>query len=356
MSDDAPALELIGVEKSFGGEPVCAGISLRVEKGEFFTFLGPSGCGKTTLLRLIAGFISPDAGEIRLDGQDAARIPVEKRGVGMVFQNYALFPHMTVFQNIEYGLAIQKKTPTQIRTSVARLMDMIGLAGFGERRVDELSGGEQQRVALARSLAVEPRLLLLDEPLSNLDARLRDKMREELKSLQKQLGVTTILVTHDQTEALTLSDRLAVFHKGGVAQTGSPRDVYDHPANAFVAGFVGETNLFRAEIADGAARLPGGLILRLGDAAARGEYVSIRPQSVELSAAPKDGPDWRAAEFIEARVQGVFVSYAVRIEGTVFQAAALNEPGGRIDASPGASPGATVFARLSPDAIRVLPR
>jgi len=361
------ALELVGVEKSFarapGGScagssagsaasaPACAGVSLRVERGEFFTFLGPSGCGKTTLLRMVAGFLAPDKGVIRLDGQDAADIPAEKRGVGMVFQNYALFPHMTVRQNIEYGLVIRKRTKREIRETADRYLEMTGLAGLGDRKTAELSGGEQQRAALARALAVEPRILLLDEPLSNLDARLRDRMRGELKALQKRLGVTTVFVTHDQTEALTLSDRIAVFDKGRLVQTGPPHEIYDEPVNAFVAGFIGETNLFPARIEGGQAILKGGLALGLADPHARGEYVSIRPQSVEASREPLDGVNCFAGVMLEERVQGVFTGFSVAVGDLVIQAAALNAPGRRLDVRPGDA----VHIRLPMGAVRALP-
>jgi len=338
------------VEKSFDGTPACSGVNLSIEQGEFFTFLGPSGCGKTTLLRLIAGFISPQSGAIFLDGRDITHLPPEKRGVGMVFQNYALFPYLTVRQNIEYGLSIQKKPVGTIRETAARYMDMVGLSGFDDRRIHELSGGEQQRVALARSLAVEPRVLLLDEPLSNLDARLRDKMRVELKTLQKRLGVTTIFVTHDQTEALTLSDRIAVFDRGRIAQTGTPKEIYDAPESVFVAGFIGDANLFEAELRDGKAVLPGGLKIRLGQSGGSGNHVSIRPQDIVLSTEPHESPNCFKGRIVEQQLNGVLIEYAVKAGETVFRAAALNAAG----KTPDLRVNDAVYVSIPEESVRVL--
>jgi ABC-type Fe3+/spermidine/putrescine transport system ATPase subunit len=261
-------------------------------------------------LRLIAGFIRPDNGSIFLDGKDITHVPAEKRQVGMVFQNYALFPFLSVYRNIEYGLAIRKRPAKQVKATIAHYMDMIGLKGYDNRAISELSGGEQQRVALARSLAIEPRVLLLDEPLSNLDARLRDKMRQEIKSLQRNLGITTIFVTHDQTEALTLSDRIAVFNKGRVVQVGRPQDVYAKPATSFVAGFIGDTNLFEASF--NCREAPDG------------RYISIRPQDITLSTGPLDGPNVFEGRIEEYQLNGVWVDYMVKVNGTALRAAALN--------------------------------
>jgi iron(III) transport system ATP-binding protein len=253
---------LENVGKSYGEQPACTEINLDIQEGEFFTFLGPSGCGKTTILRLIAGFITPEKGSIFLGGKDITSLEPEKRDVGMVFQNYALFPFMTVRENIEYGLKIQKRPAGEIRKKTDHYLGMVGLEGYDHRQISELSGGEQQRVAFARSLAIEPQVLLLDEPLSNLDARLRDSMRAELSGLQKELGITTIFVTHDQTEALTMSDRLAVFSQGRCIQIGTPEQIYQQPANAFVAGFIGETNLFSLQPEGGQYFLENGREIR----------------------------------------------------------------------------------------------
>lgn len=318
------AVVLKDVEKSFGGVVACSEVNLSINAGEFFTFLGPSGCGKTTILRLIAGFIMPDKGSIFLDGKDITNVPAEKRKVGMVFQNYALFPHLNVYRNIEYGLKVQKRPARQVKEIIAHYMEMTGLKGFEDRSISDLSGGEQQRVALARSLAIEPRVLLLDEPLSNLDARLRDKMRQEIKSLQRTLGITTIFVTHDQTEALTLSDRIAVFNKGCVVQSGSPQDVYTNPATSFVAGFIGEANLFKASFNCREARLDQDLRIQLSKASPDGKYISIRPQDITLSASKPSGPNVFRGRIEELQLNGVWVDYQVQVNGTTLRAAALN--------------------------------
>ncbi|WFS63074.1 ABC transporter ATP-binding protein [Pseudodesulfovibrio thermohalotolerans] len=335
---------------AFNGVWACTRVELSIRKGEFFTFLGPSGCGKTTLLRLIAGFISPQSGAVHIDGEDVTHLPPEKRRVGMVFQNYSLFPFMTVRQNIEYGLGIQKKSARERRDIAALYMEMVGLAGFGERSVTDLSGGEQQRVALARSLAVEPDVLLLDEPLSNLDARLRDRMRSEIKSLQQRLGITTIFVTHDQTEALTLSDRIAVFDKGCVTQVGTPQEVYDTPQNAFVARFVGDTNLFPATVSDGRATLESGLELRFSSAAGGERYVSIRPQNIALSREAVDAPNSFAGQLVERQLNGVWIESVVQVGKTVLHVAELNT----VARGPALNPGDPIWATLPETALMVL--
>ena len=328
-------LVLKNVEKSFGDVVACSQIDLAVNKGEFFTFLGPSGCGKTTILRLIAGFITPSRGTILLEGRDITRVPAEKRQVSMVFQEYALFPHLTVYRNIEYGLAIQKRPAKRIKEIIAYYMELTGLEGLENRAISELSGGEQQRVALARSLAVEPRVLLLDEPLSNLDARLRDKMRQEIKSLQRTLGITTIFVTHDQTEALTLSDRIAVFNQGRLVQAGTPQDVYARPATSFVAGFIGDANLFKASFNGDEARFGSDLRIRLSHAGSGGEFISIRPQDIEVSVSPLDGPNVFKGVIEEIQLNGVWVDYLATVNGTTLRAAALNSVRSRQELSRG---------------------
>jgi iron(III) transport system ATP-binding protein len=237
------------LSKSFGSLVVVERTSLDIGEGELYTLLGPSGCGKTTLLRLIAGFNAPDAGEVLFDGRNVNDVPPHLRGIGMVFQNYALWPHMTVHQNVAYGLKLRKTPPDEIRTRVAGVLEKVRLAGLGDRYPGQLSGGQQQRVALARALVLNPKILLLDEPLSNLDAKVRVQVRAEIRKLQKELGITTVYVTHDQEEALTLSDRIAVFNQGRVFQVGTPRDLYQRPENRFVADFIGVNNLV-----DGAVR------------------------------------------------------------------------------------------------------
>jgi putative spermidine/putrescine transport system ATP-binding protein len=242
-AEKKPALKIDGVRKNYGGVAAVAGVDLLVEEGEFFTLLGPSGSGKTTLLRLIAGFERPDAGRIELGGRDVTDMPPYARDTNTVFQDYALFPHMTVAENIGYGLRI-KGVPRPAREKrVQRALEMVRLAGLGHRKPNQLSGGQRQRVALARAVVNEPEVLLLDEPLGALDLKLRQEMQIELKQIQQEVGITFIYVTHDQEEALTMSDRLAVMTNGQIEQIGTPVDVYERPATEFVAGFIGISNV-----------------------------------------------------------------------------------------------------------------
>ncbi|MFA1609796.1 ABC transporter ATP-binding protein [Halobellus rubicundus] len=247
-------LTLDGVRKAYGETTALGGsggIDLQVNDGEFFTLVGPSGCGKTTTLRLVAGFEPPTAGEIRFDGREMRGVPPEDRGVGVVFQNYALFPHLSVAENVAYGLRFADPPGGEIREErVASLLELVDLPDAGDRDPNELSGGQQQRVALARALAPGPDLLLLDEPMSALDARLRERLRMQVKEIQSELGITTVYVTHDQEEALAISDRVAVMNDGEVAQVGTPRDVYRRPATRFVANFVGDNNVFEGTVVD----------------------------------------------------------------------------------------------------------
>ena len=241
-------LELRDIYKNFGDVEVLKGISARIKKGELLTFVGPSGCGKTTLLRIVAGFAIPTSGKVILDGEDIGSLPPNMRDTKMVFQSYALFPHMNVRKNIGFGLKLQKWPKDKIDTRVEKLLSLIHMEGLGERTIDRISGGQQQRVALARALALEPKVLLLDEPLSNLDANLRVVMREEIRNIQERIGVTTIFVTHDQYEAMSISDRLLVLHDGVIQQIGSPIEIYEKPANEFIAGFVGYVNFLKGTI------------------------------------------------------------------------------------------------------------
>jgi ABC-type Fe3+/spermidine/putrescine transport system ATPase subunit len=229
--------------KRFGTQAAVNAVSLSIEDGEMFTLLGPSGCGKTTLLRLIAGFYGADEGEIRFNDRVVNAVPPHERGIGMVFQNYALWPHMTVSGNVSYGLKLRRISASDIGARVTAVLDKVKLGGLGDRYPGQLSGGQQQRVALARALVLNPQILLLDEPLSNLDAKIRIQVRAEIRKLQKELGITTVYVTHDQEEALTLSDRIAVFNQGQVFQIGPPKALYERPANRFVADFIGINNL-----------------------------------------------------------------------------------------------------------------
>jgi len=243
-------VELTGIVKRFGRHTAVQSFDLGVEEGEFVSFLGGSGCGKTTTLRMIAGFETPTEGSIRIGGAEVVDTPPNRRGVGMVFQNYALFPNMTARQNIAFGLKVLARSPAEIDGRVAEMLDLIHMPEFAGRYPWQMSGGQQQRVALARALAVEPRVLLLDEPLSALDAKIRVRLRAEIRAIQRQLGITTIYVTHDQEEALSISDRIVVMRDGRIEQVGTPFQIYNHPANPFVASFIGSLNVLRATVVD----------------------------------------------------------------------------------------------------------
>jgi ABC-type Fe3+/spermidine/putrescine transport system ATPase subunit len=301
---------LTQVSKSFGTVRAVAGVSFTIPSGRLFTLLGPSGCGKTTILRMIAGFETPTSGRILIDDLDVTFVPPERRDVGLVFQNYALFPHLNVFENVAYGLRSKRgadRLPrARVRETVRRTLDLVRLSGYEKRRISELSGGQQQRVALARSLAVGPRILLLDEPLSNLDARLRDTMRDEIRRIQSTIGITTVYVTHDQSEALTMSDLVAVFDRGACRQIGSPQEVYDAPADEFVAGFVGDTNLLPIRFEGTDAVLEDGQ--RFALPGAQGALLSVRPESITLLPAAGPGPGRQSPPADAIHLQGVLVS------------------------------------------------
>ncbi|MGH7388949.1 MAG: ABC transporter ATP-binding protein [Candidatus Rokuibacteriota bacterium] len=287
---------LDGLVKRFGAVTAVKEVTLEVADREFVTLLGPSGCGKTTLLRLVAGFVAPDAGAIRVGGATLSTpervVPPEQRGMGMVFQNYAVWPHKTVYENVAFGLEVRKVARAEARQRVARVLELVNLAGLEGRYPNQLSGGQQQRVALARSLVVEPSILLLDEPLSNLDAKLRERMRWELKELQRRTGITFVYVTHDQAEAMALSDRIAVMAEGRVLQYGSPRDVYARPASRAVADFMGLVNIVPGRVVgasgdDGLVALAGQHTVRvaLPPQASEGQavQVAVRPESLTLT-------------------------------------------------------------------------
>lgn len=255
------AIRLEDIEKNFPGVRALNDVNLDINSGEFFTLLGPSGCGKTTLLRIIAGFYQQDRGSVFLDGRQIDRVPAYNRNTGMVFQNYAVFPHMTVFENVAFGLRNRKVPRDEIDRRVSKVLALARLSGYEKRTPDQLSGGQQQRVGLARAMVIEPQVLLMDEPLSNLDAKLRLEMREEIRDIQRQLGTTTLYVTHDQEEALVISDRIAVMNGGVVEQIGTPWEVYKHPESVFVASFVGHMNLIEGVITPSIA----GMSVRVGD-------------------------------------------------------------------------------------------
>jgi spermidine/putrescine ABC transporter ATP-binding subunit len=285
VTERAPGtVTLTGLVKRYGSTVALDGVSLSIARGEFFTLLGPSGCGKTTTLRSVAGFVTPDAGLVAIDGAVVTGVPPHLRRVGMVFQHYALFPHRTVAQNVGFGLRMQRVDRAEIARRVAEALALVQLPGHGGRYPSQLSGGEQQRVALARALVTRPAVLLLDEPLGALDKKLRDHMKIELKRLQREVGVTTIYVTHDQEEALTMSDRIAVMHRGRVEQVAAPRGLYETPATAFVAGFIGNINLLAGRAAGpntvecGTARLAATGAAPTGAAVA----VALRPERIRL--------------------------------------------------------------------------
>jgi iron(III) transport system ATP-binding protein len=284
----ATNLTIHEVRKRYAEVEALAGVSLTIQGGEFFTLLGPSGCGKTTLLRCIAGFLRPDGGEILCEGERLDRLPAHKRDIGMVFQNYAIFPHLTVFENVAYGLKARRVEPGELRGRTLEALRLVQMEALADRRPDQLSGGQQQRVALARAMAIRPRLLLMDEPLSNLDAKLRVEMRTEIRRLQRELGITTVYVTHDQEEALAISERLAVMNAGRVEQVGFPWDVYQAPVSAFVAQFIGTSNSLRGRLIgpDGAwaAVEAGGWTLRArrADGLTGAVLAVFRPEAVSL--------------------------------------------------------------------------
>ena len=243
MVEDTHLIELNGITKTFGDTKALDNVSLYIRKREFITLLGPSGCGKTTMLRIIGGFEYPDEGQVLFEGRDIAAVPPYKRRVNTVFQKYALFPHLNVFDNIAFGLRLKKMPKAEIAERVHRMLKLVNLEGFEKRSVDAMSGGQQQRIAIARALVNEPEVLLLDEPLGALDLKLRKEMQIELKQMQQQLGITFVYVTHDQEEALTMSDTIAVMQGGRIQQIGDPKRIYDEPKNAFVAAFIGESNI-----------------------------------------------------------------------------------------------------------------
>lgn len=277
-------LEIAGLQKRYGDTEAVSAIDLQVEQGEFLSLLGPSGCGKTTTLQMIAGFVTPTRGTITLDGRDLIGVPVNKRDIGIVFQSYALFPHMTVEENVAFGLKMRSATKAETGQKVQETLDLVHLGAFGKRYPRELSGGQQQRVALARAIVFQPRLLLLDEPFSNLDAKLKEEMQIELRLLQKKLDITTILVTHDQGEALALSDRVAVMKAGKIVQVDAPFDIYEHPSDEFVGHFLGKTNVLALPTDEfgnlsGTARTSDGKSIRL----------SIRPERLYFADSANQG-------------------------------------------------------------------
>jgi iron(III) transport system ATP-binding protein len=312
------SIRLEGISKTFPGVQALEGIDLTIAPGEFFTLLGPSGCGKTTLLRTIAGFYAQDSGHVYLDEECIDAMPAYRRDTGMVFQNYAVFPHLTVFDNVAFGLRNRRVPRQEIRRRVGRALAMARLSGLERRTPDQLSGGQQQRVGLARAMVIEPRVLLMDEPLSNLDAKLRLEMRGEIRDLQRELGITTVYVTHDQEEALVISDRIAVMKSGRLQQVGRPWEIYKSPANTFVASFVGSMNFVQADALGGAAAA-----LRVQAVGRREVTLAFRPEELSLAAgggAPPLAREGGCAVRLPGTLRkctftGPLLSYAVDCEG-----------------------------------------
>jgi putative spermidine/putrescine transport system ATP-binding protein len=333
-------LKLDGLEKRLGDAAVTRGVTLSVGSSEIVALLGPSGSGKTTILRLVAGFETPDAGAIRLDGEDVTRLPPQRRNFGMVFQHYALFPHMTAGGNVAFGLESRGLPAEEIRRRVAESLASVELAGFEKRPVTQLSGGQQQRVALARALAPRPRVLLLDEPLSNLDPALREKTRREVKRLIRSTGITTLFVTHEQEEAFDLGDRVAVLNRGRLEQVGSPRDLYESPATRFVATFIGRASVLSATWRDGGrALLPGDAVWpAIAEAGlAPGDPIDLvaRPEGLSLSTSASENA-------LPGRVSGS--RFAGRV--AYFDVALFDDASVEVLASPDAAfPGQSVYVR-----------
>jgi spermidine/putrescine transport system ATP-binding protein len=353
-----PILELAQITKAYGGASVLAETDLRVMDGEFLTILGPSGSGKTTILRIIGGFAAPSRGQVRLDGEDITRWPSYRRPFNTVFQDYALFPHMTVAGNVAYGLAARRTSEPEIRRRVAAVLEVAGLADMAGRRPTELSGGQRQRVALARAIVCEPRIVLLDEPLAALDAELRRTMRGFLKDLQRRMRTTFLFVTHDQEEAMSISDRIVVMERGRVAQIGAPQEIYDHPANAFVARFFGENNLLPARrIADGKAAISPLGRHSLADAAPGSDdlLVAVRPERLRVTDLAAQVPDG------DARVEGevaslVFLGAATEVIVRLAGGESLRVRIASARPDDGVRPGARVMVTWSPGAVSVLRR
>ncbi|MGF7161171.1 spermidine/putrescine ABC transporter ATP-binding subunit [Rhodoligotrophos appendicifer] len=329
------------VSKHYGTVAALDDVSLTLADGEFFGLLGPSGSGKTTLLRSIAGFVEPEAGQILIDGQDVSRISTHRRDIGMVFQNYALFPHMSVFDNVAFALSVRRVSQAETRARVAEMLALVQLTGYEERRPRQLSGGQQQRIALARALVSRPRVLLLDEPLGALDKNLRQQMQVELRQIQKEVGITTVLVTHDQEEALTLSDRIAIFREGQVVQTGKPDAVYERPRSRFAADFLGAANFLPGQVAGtGMVALADGQTIATEDqlpTTGQPVTLTVRPEKFTINAPNAEGQNRLSVQIIQPIYMGASITYRVKAgatELTVFHQnrdAQIHEPGTQVE-------------------------
>jgi iron(III) transport system ATP-binding protein len=351
-------VEFERVSLAYGRTQVLTDVSIAIEPGEFFALLGPSGSGKSTLLRLLAGFLQPQSGAIRVGDEDVTRIPPWERDIGMVFQNYALWPHMTVAANVAFGLEERRLPRAEISRRTAAALELVGLGEYGARRPGQLSGGQQQRVAVARTIAIEPKVLLLDEPLSNLDAKLRIHMRAELLALQRKLGITTIFVTHDQEEALSISDRVAVLDQGVIQQVGTPVDLYDTPANRFIAHFVGTINLLRGTLESAGGNTVfrsdtlSSITIPAAPASSGPAEIAIRPHAMQLVApgTPLDsGRSWLEGTVAEREFLGEFVRYNVKVGATELVVDQPHYMGER-----GFAPGARVKVGINPAQVKLL--
>ena len=344
-------LDLQGLQKSFNAAPVVRDFSLQVARGEFLSFLGPSGCGKTTVLRIIAGFESPSAGVLRIGGADVTALPAAKRRIGMVFQNYALFPNMTVAQNVGFGLKVAGMGAREIKARTEEMLALIALPHLGERYPYQLSGGQQQRVALARALAPKPDVLLLDEPLSALDAQIRVSLREDIRKIQRETGITTVFVTHDQEEALSISDRVVVMYQGRAEQIGTPSEIYNRPASRFVAGFVGHLNRFEARVA-GAGLVLGGTVLPIATDLPQGAEVlaALRPEALALAPATPRHLSL-SGTVLETSFLGAVIRLALEVSGARISVDLFNQSGLTLPRI-----GAELRVYFSPDDLLILPK
>ncbi|WP_207459494.1 ABC transporter ATP-binding protein [Azospirillum sp. SYSU D00513] len=344
------ALVLDGLAKRYGSVVAVHGATLRIPHGQFVCLLGPSGCGKTTLLRMIAGLEEPSGGRLFIDDRNITEMPAHKRDFGMVFQSLALFPHLTAGENVAYPLRIRGVSAADQRKRAAELLDMVQLPGMADRPVSKLSGGQRQRVAIARALALSPKLFLLDEPLSALDAKLREAMQIELKQLQQRLGITTIVVTHDQREAMTMADLVVVMSQGRIHQAASPVEVYRRPADAFVADFIGMTNLLEGEAAgNGTLSVPGGTLVLPEMTGNSRVLLSIRPEDVVVHGNAEGGPNRLAGRLSFVRDLGASVELRIDVAGR--EIVAVAHPKDR----PSVAPGSPVTVELPPQACVLLP-
>ncbi len=351
---------LSDTSKSYGATPAVRHVSFELESGEFFVLLGPSGSGKSTILRMIAGFEHPSTGSILVRGRPVAGFPPHKRDIGVVFQHLALFPHLSVFKNVAFGLEMRRLNPSLIRDKVSRMLDLVQLSGLEERLPKQLSGGQQQRVALARALVIEPDVLLLDEPLGSLDRHLRVEMQGEIRRLQRTLGIATIMVTHDQEEAITLGDRIGILRDGSMEQIGTPADVYGNPSSVFIAKFMGAANLFQQAVVErgglnATCRTVNDLTIQTRDGSERvaGQVVDlvVRPETIRVSMSPEVAENCYEAEVQEIEFTGASTKCTLSIGGSTLTSVRQNDDDAK---QAGLEPGARVFASWPATAVRII--